>query len=288
MPDDIKVLQATGDDTTAPPVATDYINLKHYQKIKVGHGVDGVFNETSDTDGQRIPVGGAQIGAINETAPASDIANAGLNGRLQRIAQRLTSLIGQLPATLGQKTMANGLAVTVASDQSAIPVTANAGTNLNTSALLTDAAHAARNGFTTDTPPATDTDPASLNGRLQRIAQRITSLMALTGLRREATIQMSVASGGTTASFVDTAGYSNMGLFVPTTFDGTQIQWQGSYNGSVVADLYDITNQPVIMTVTAGRGYDLPGELSAWRWIRVVCLTAQSTTNTDFQLVLRS
>jgi hypothetical protein len=36
----------------------------------------------------------AAIGATNETAPGSDTATAGLNGRLQRVAQRLTSLIG--------------------------------------------------------------------------------------------------------------------------------------------------------------------------------------------------
>jgi hypothetical protein len=59
-------------------------------------------------------------GALTETAPATDTASSGLNGRLQRIAQRLTSLIAQLPATLGQKTMANSLAVTIASDQSAV------------------------------------------------------------------------------------------------------------------------------------------------------------------------
>lgn len=33
------------------------------------------------------------IGAVTETAPASDTASSGLNGRLQRIAQRLTSLL---------------------------------------------------------------------------------------------------------------------------------------------------------------------------------------------------
>lgn len=43
----------------------------------------------------------ARIGATNETAPVSDTATAGLNGRLQRIAQRLTSLIGLLPTALG-------------------------------------------------------------------------------------------------------------------------------------------------------------------------------------------
>ena len=65
----------------------------------------------------------APVGAVGETAPASDTASSGLNGRLQRIAQRLTSLIALLPASLGQKTAANSLAVTVASDQSAISVT---------------------------------------------------------------------------------------------------------------------------------------------------------------------
>lgn len=58
----------------------------------------------------------APIGAVGETAPASDTASSGLNGRLQRIAQRLTSLIALLPTSLGQKTSANSFAVVVASD----------------------------------------------------------------------------------------------------------------------------------------------------------------------------
>ncbi len=40
------------------------------------------------------------VGAVNEAAPATDTANSGLNGRLQRIAQRLTSLIALVPAAL--------------------------------------------------------------------------------------------------------------------------------------------------------------------------------------------
>lgn len=62
------------------------------------------------------------IGAVIETAPATDTASSGLNGRLQRIAQRITSLIALLPVSLGQKTMANSLAVTLASDQSALSI----------------------------------------------------------------------------------------------------------------------------------------------------------------------
>jgi hypothetical protein len=60
--------------------------------------------------------GNTRIGDLTETAPASDTGSSGLNGRLQRIAQRLTSLIAQLPATLGIKTAANSLSVAPASD----------------------------------------------------------------------------------------------------------------------------------------------------------------------------
>lgn len=95
------------------------------------------------------------VGAVNETAPASDTADSGLNGRLQRIAQRLTSLIGLFPATIGQKANAASLAVTLSTEQDA------------------------QIGALTETAPATDTASSGLNGRLQRIAQRITSLIAL-------------------------------------------------------------------------------------------------------------
>jgi hypothetical protein len=58
----------------------------------------------------------AALGALTETAPGTDTASSGLNGRLQRIAQRLTSLITLFPTSLGTKTAANSLAVTLASD----------------------------------------------------------------------------------------------------------------------------------------------------------------------------
>jgi hypothetical protein len=66
------------------------------------------------------------IGSLTETAPATDTASSGLNGRLQRIAQRITSLIALIPASLGQKSMANSFAVALASDQSALSTTQTA------------------------------------------------------------------------------------------------------------------------------------------------------------------
>lgn len=97
----------------------------------------------------------ARVGATNETAPATDTATSGLNGRLQRIAQRITSLIALLPASLGSKAAASSLAVTSSTED------------------------VAQIGATNETAPATDTATSGLNGRLQRIAQRITSLIAL-------------------------------------------------------------------------------------------------------------
>lgn len=57
------------------------------------------------------------IGSLTETAPASDTASSGLNGRAQRIAQRLTSLIALIPTSLGQKAKTASMAVTLASDE---------------------------------------------------------------------------------------------------------------------------------------------------------------------------
>lgn len=42
-----------------------------------------------------------KVGSLTETAPSNDTNSSGLNGRLQRIAQRITALIALLPAALG-------------------------------------------------------------------------------------------------------------------------------------------------------------------------------------------
>lgn len=66
---------------------------------------------------------GDSIGALTETAPTTDTASSGLNGRLQRIAQRLTSLLGVFPTTIdtnsGSKS-ASTLRVVLATDQPAL------------------------------------------------------------------------------------------------------------------------------------------------------------------------
>lgn len=186
-----------------------------------------------------------KTGSLTEAAPASDTASSGLNGRLQRIAQRISSLITTMgspfqaggsigntsfgatqatasslnaqvqgpgasgaaksgnPVQVGgvfnttQPTVTTGQTVEaqatargelmIAKGVSGFSIdntgfTANAGTNLNTSALALDATLSTTNteiGIVTEAAPASDTASSGLNGRLQRIAQRITSLIAL-------------------------------------------------------------------------------------------------------------
>ena len=78
--------------------------------------VDGNGAEIAPATAAGATANGVLLGAVTETAPASDTASSGLNGRLQRVAQRLTSLIAQIPASLGIKTAANSLSIAPASD----------------------------------------------------------------------------------------------------------------------------------------------------------------------------
>lgn len=158
-----------------------------------------------------------KTGSLTETAPATDIASSGLNGRLQRIAQRLTSLITALGtpfqaggsigntsfgATQGtaanlNMTEASAAAIKAKTDNipalgqalaaSSVPVVLTAAqiATLTPPAaitgFLTEADFDTKVGSLTETAPASDTASSGLNGRLQRIAQRLTSLITALG-----------------------------------------------------------------------------------------------------------
>ena len=63
-------------------------------------GVDATFTG-GDASAANQLAANVLTGPVTETAPATDTASSGLNGRLQRIAQRLSSLIALLPTALG-------------------------------------------------------------------------------------------------------------------------------------------------------------------------------------------
>lgn len=181
MVDNISVTPGTG-----ATVAADDIGGVLYQRVKLGHGGDGSYSEVQSssplpvkvTDGTNpvtivaastspattdpalavsISPNSDIIGAKGETAPATDTASSGLNGRLQRIAQRITSLIALLPTALGQTTKSASFPVVIASDDDL----------------------QGKIGGLTESAPVTDTGSSGLNGRLQRIAQRLSTLISV-------------------------------------------------------------------------------------------------------------
>jgi len=166
-------------------------------------------------DSSALPAGAATSalqGALTETAPASDTASSGLNGRLQRIAQRLTSLIALLPATLGTKTAALSLSVTTASDDLQI----------------------ALQGPVTETAPTTDIASSGMNGRLQRIAQRLSSLITLLPTALSST-------GGLKVSDVDNVQLTSLVSGVLTNTDGASTIVIAAQGAGVITYLTDFT-----------------------------------------------
>jgi hypothetical protein len=83
MPSDTAAVNATDDNTAVALLKGIWAKLN-----------GGVSTETTQAAGNVL------IGAVTETAPANDTASSGLNGRLQRVAQRITSLIALVPAAL--------------------------------------------------------------------------------------------------------------------------------------------------------------------------------------------
>ncbi len=127
MADNVAITAGAG--TT---VAADDIGGVMHQRVKVSVGADGAATDLAFGGGlaaASLPVTvatddplQAKLGIVTETAPASDTASSGLNGRLQRVAQRITSLIALLPTALGQGTMATSMKVVLPSDQSTLAV----------------------------------------------------------------------------------------------------------------------------------------------------------------------
>lgn len=148
MSDNVQLNVGTGGDVAA----ADDIGGVKYQRLKLTLGADGA-NDGDVSSTNPMPVSAASLplpsgaateatldartGSLTETAPASDTASSGLNGRLQRIAQRLTSLIALLPAALGA-----GGGLKVDGSGTALPVsqsgtfTVQPGNTANTTAWL--------------------------------------------------------------------------------------------------------------------------------------------------------
>ena len=150
-----------------------------------------------------------KTGSLTETAPVTDTASSGINGRMQRVAQRLTSLIAIFPTALGGTTSANSFPVVLSSDG---PFTT-------------------QTGSITETAPASDTASSGLNGRLQRIAQRLTSLIAQLPSLVTMTERSSTVTAGGTSQQLAAANASRRYLFIqnPNTTAGQGVTAENLY-----------------------------------------------------------
>ena len=161
------------------------------------------------------------LGPPGAAACATDTGSCSLNALDQRIAQRITTLI----TALGTPMQSAGGAVQ-----------ANAGTNLNTSALALDTSVGTANtalGPPGATACATDTGSCSLNALDQRIAQRITTLITALGTPMQA--------GGALAANQSANVAQVNGI---TTLTGAGATGTGSQRHTVAQDATTIAGAP--------------------------------------------
>lgn len=140
------------------------------------------YNQTTDTVITPAPTitdltpEGSIQSIASATGTQADVSYTTGNGTIISLLKGLFGKFG----TLGQKNMAGSAPVVLASDQASIPITV-ASLPLPTGAATeaTQVANGVLIGAVVETAPGTDTASSGLNGRLQRIAQRLTSLIAL-------------------------------------------------------------------------------------------------------------
>lgn len=89
----IAVTEGSGANIATHSISEDAVT-KQIQRVTLSNSSGTDIGPLSESDFD------TKIGSLTEAAPASDTASSGVNGRLQRIAQRITSLIALVPAAL--------------------------------------------------------------------------------------------------------------------------------------------------------------------------------------------
>lgn len=103
-----------------------------------------------------------------------------------------------------------------------------------------------------------------------------------------ATLTATVTNGQTVQTTgSDLRGLNLIGIICPAEFDGTAITFQGSIDNTNFFPLYDATNSPVTIPMSPSRMYSVWSELYGVPYLKIVCGTAQSTSDTVFTLLLQ-
>lgn len=89
----IAVTEGSGKNIATHSISED-LATKQIQRVALNTSAGVDISPLSESDFD------TKVGSLTESAPATDTASSGLNGRLQRIAQRITSFIALIPAAL--------------------------------------------------------------------------------------------------------------------------------------------------------------------------------------------
>lgn len=201
----------------------------------------------------------ARIGIVTETAPATDTASSGLNGRLQRIAQRITSLIALIPTALGQGTMATSFKTVEASDSTirprffAVPATALTRPANTTAYAVNDSVsdNATAGSVTANSVTLSDTNDDPITIERVRLATADTG-PATAG----ATFEMYLFNSDPTASSGvgggDNAAFSQKQAGFIGRLSGTFIGGTGSFSDGSVAIFAPVEGVRIVTKPTSG------------------------------------
>ena len=106
--------------------------------------------------------------------------------------------------------------------------------------------------------------------------------------RANALRTLTVAAGQTVSEAIDLGDATLVGIHIPATFDGTQIKLQTSPTlAGTYTQLHN--NGDYTLTVAASKYLYLDPSITAGvRFLRIECVTSQSTTSTVFNLALKA
>ena len=97
-----------------------------------------------------------------------------------------------------------------------------------------------------------------------------------------------IAVGQTVSGAVDLSATFLTALIIPANFDGSQITFEVSNDGTNFYAYRNTSNTVIIATVTAGSAMGIvPSDFASWRYIKIVSVTTQTTTDTVIGLVTR-
>lgn len=92
----------------------------------------------------------------------------------------------------------------------------------------------------------------------------------------------------TTSNAIDLQGTFLVGLIFPSTFDGTQLRFKVSNDGTTYQDYYNTSGTLITLTCGASRTVGIvPSDFAGFRYLQLVSVTTQTTTSTVIGLVTR-